>query len=472
VSFVPIASIVSAVCFVLAITAGAAAQPAAPECSTSQQCREMTLAAIAEDDFERAHDLAWRLFQTSRGNPEAMALLARAQSLSGRGDDAFIMLERLLAAGGSVVDVETSEDFRRVREHPRWSQLIAAMETSGAGDAGAAGLAGAGGTGGKRAAGASVAGLPAAPGAPGAPAAPSAPAAPLPPVPPVSPVSPAVAAPVPPAGLALPSALPAPGVFAYDAVSARFILADAVTDALSVVSEHSGSATTLVSAGWSGQSAITTVALNRRNGDMWVAARGETSSTLHRFQLVSGRQLQTIAAPDDAGPARFAAIALIVDTVFVLDTEGRRIFVLAPGNKTLRDFAVLPDTITPIGLAHAGVSLLVSHAAGLLRVDLSSRTSQPVSTGKTVDASDLHSLAWHNGSLLAIQRHSGGSHVVRLRFNARGTTVTAIDRLESASTTAGALAGDEYYFLGPQDGGLSFQSVPARDPSSGRSPPN
>ena len=95
----------------------AAREQQPPECTTAPQCREMTLAAIAAQDFEAAHDLAWRVFQTSpRGNHDAMALLARAQSLSGRGEDAFIMLERLAAAGGKVEDVEHQ---RRLPPRPR-----------------------------------------------------------------------------------------------------------------------------------------------------------------------------------------------------------------------------------------------------------------------------------------------------------------------------------------------------------------
>ncbi len=123
-TFVSFASFASFASFVSIVSVGAREQA---DCTTAAQCRELTLAAIAEQDFERAHDLAWRVFQVSKGNAEAMALLARAQSLSGRGDDAFVMLQRLAAAGGRVEDAETSDDFRRVREHPRWDELRAGL---------------------------------------------------------------------------------------------------------------------------------------------------------------------------------------------------------------------------------------------------------------------------------------------------------------------------------------------------------
>ena len=419
------ASFVSIVSIVSIVSVDAREQA---DCTTAAQCRELTLAAIAEKDFERAHDLAWRVFQVSKGNAEAMALLARAQSLSGRGDDAFVMLQRLAAAGGKVEDADTSDDFRRVREHARWAELRAAL----AGDRGDIGGKGA--------------------------------AAPAAPVPPVTPLPPA---------LSLPAALPTPGAFAYDAVSARFILADAASDVLRVLSQNSGNATTLVSAGWSGHSTITAVAINRRNGDMWVTAQGETTSALHRFQLVSGRLLETFSSPDDAGLVRLTAVAVTADAVFVLDAAGHRIFVLATGNKTLRGFAALPKTIAPIGLAHSGAALFVSHATGLLRIDVASRVAQPVTLPTDGDGGDLHSIEWHQNSLLAIRQEPSGARVVRARLNTRGTTVTAIDVIQPARTTAGALAGDDYYFLSEDeaDAGLAFRSVPARAASAPRSPP-
>src|SRR5690606_12252247 len=81
-------------------------------------------------EYERAHDLAWRVVQTSPRrdhDPEALSLLARAQSLSGRGYDALVALQRLAEAGVIVEDADTSDDFRRVREYPQWPELLATM---------------------------------------------------------------------------------------------------------------------------------------------------------------------------------------------------------------------------------------------------------------------------------------------------------------------------------------------------------
>src|SRR5262245_49335803 len=97
------------------VSLGGTTQPAA--CDAPEPCRQLTLAAIAAGDYERAHDLAWRLVQTSPKrdrDPAALAVLARAQSLSGRGYDALVMLQRLVDMGVVVDDAESSDDFRRV----------------------------------------------------------------------------------------------------------------------------------------------------------------------------------------------------------------------------------------------------------------------------------------------------------------------------------------------------------------------
>jgi hypothetical protein len=194
---------------------------------------------------------------------------------------------------------------------------------------------------------------------------------------------------------------------------------------------------------------------------MWVVAQGESASVVHRFQLVSGRRLQTFSPPDEAGPVRSTAAALAGDALYLLDAAGRRIFVLA-ANKTLRSLTALPETIEPIGLTHTGTALLISHAAGLLRVDLGSLDVQPVSAPPAADASGLQSLAWHQGSVLAVQQRPDGARVVRVRFSRRGTAVTAVDVLHPAAALVATLTGNEYYFLAQSSAeGLTFRSVPA-----------
>src|SRR5580700_4810610 len=65
-------------------------------CSESRQCQQLALAAADRGEYERFHDLAWRAVQLGPAKDSVlMSLLARAQALSGRPDDAMIMLDRL-----------------------------------------------------------------------------------------------------------------------------------------------------------------------------------------------------------------------------------------------------------------------------------------------------------------------------------------------------------------------------------------
>jgi hypothetical protein len=431
----------------------ALAQPVTGDCTSAEQCRALALDAIARQDYERAHDFAWRVVQTSPRrdrDPAAMSLLARAQSLSGRGYDALIMLGRLVDLGVIIDDVDTSDDFRRVRDYPEWPQLlerITALRAS-VGATSATGAAGAAATTEPtRAANASVSLLvprrdkrnwltPLA-----------APAARLAPVAPVT------------AALPLPSSIASPGALAYDAVSARFIVADASSDLLHVVSETSGNATNLVGRGWSGGLRMTALAIDRQTGNLWLAGSG-TGASVYRLQLISGRLLQTFAAPGEGGEAELIALVTSATGVFALDGTGRRILTLAPDREALQVFATLPADIVPTGMASSGASLYVAHTAGVLRIDSRSKAQRALAVAKGIDVSSLHSLAWHKGALLAIQRQSAPV-AVRVQLNARGTAATGLDVLAPAAASAAALSGDAYYYLtNASETGLVFRSVP------------
>jgi hypothetical protein len=103
------------------------ASPPRVDCREWQECRQLANDAAARQDFETFHDLAWRAVQTGpKNDPGLMYLLARAQSLSGRPDDALVMLRRL-AALGVPTDAATNDDFSRVRALARWAALEATL---------------------------------------------------------------------------------------------------------------------------------------------------------------------------------------------------------------------------------------------------------------------------------------------------------------------------------------------------------
>src|SRR4051794_22774555 len=100
-----------------------------PLCHDWTECRQFALKAYADHDAEAFHDFARR--SLAAGPPrdaKAMFLLARAQSLSGRADDAVQMLGRL-AQMGVATDAETSDDFLAARSAAGWPELETTLKS-------------------------------------------------------------------------------------------------------------------------------------------------------------------------------------------------------------------------------------------------------------------------------------------------------------------------------------------------------
>ena len=116
---------------------------------------------------------------------------------------------------------------------------------------------------------------------------------------------------------------------------------------------------------------LTAIALDPRRGDLWVAStRGngaESASVVHKLQLISGRSLAEVRAPEKAGPVRLVAVTVTADgVVFALDELGSRLFVARPGTKTL-EHVMRIDAEKPSSLAVAGpTAIYVASARGVL----------------------------------------------------------------------------------------------------------
>ena len=117
-------------------------------------------------------------------------------------------------------------------------------------------------------------------------------------------------------------AFSAPGVepfaLAHDAVSRRFVLGDRAAHRLLIVDEVSHNVVNYVSAASAGfYDELTAFTIDPRRGDLWVAsARGagaESASVVHKLQLVSGRSLVELRAPEKAGPVRFVSVTVAPD---------------------------------------------------------------------------------------------------------------------------------------------------------------
>jgi hypothetical protein len=416
-----------------------AAPAPAPTCQEWHECQRLALEAYAQGDYEHFHDLAWRTVQTGPPrNPELMYLLARAQSLSGRPHDALIMLGRLVDMG-FVTDAAADKDFDRVRQHPQWPELEAAIARGG-------------------------------------------PAKVLPPSVSPSPVSlPPVTPPVtsPPVSLPAPSsptatvavphvaedALRIPGTvlgsagLAYDRVSSRFVAADAGLRKLVIIDQRSGHLVDLVTSDSAGFYDVTGLEIDQARGNLWVvsaeppAAAGAEqgpASALHKLQLVSGRPLERLPVPADLQPCRLQDVAVTRDgSVLVLDAIGNRVLRVSAATHSFTPVATL-HVQGSTSLAPAGDRIVyVAHASGIARVDTVTGAVASLAGARDMPLGGFERIRWARNSLVGVQRLPDGSRrAARIRIvAARAAAIDIIDAIPAADSAVVTVDDDEFYFV-------------------------
>jgi hypothetical protein len=249
-----------------------------------------------------------------------------------------------------------------------------------------------------------------------------------------------------------------PAGLAYDAVSGRFIVADRDERKLIVIGERSQRVSNLVGAESGGFGEIGGIAIDARQGDLWVASTSSddrVGARLHKLQLISGRHLTTIATDPVTPPARFVDVAVAADGgVLALDGLGRRVFRQAPSllsNTGLLRVAAL-DLAAPSSIAPAPDGVLyVAHAEGVSRVELQSNASVRVAAPKGVSLQGLTWIRWHGGRLVGVQRSGDGQRIVRIRLDRGGTAAARVDVLQRGVSVAGgsavSITGDTLYYL-------------------------
>ena len=426
-------------------------QAAAPDCKDWKACRELALEAAGRQDYDAFHDLAWKALNAGPKNePALMAMLARAQSLSGRPGDALVMLNRL-AAMGVATDASTSDDFERVRALPGWAELEAKL----AGVTGPPVTSPPAATR-SAAAGASVKEPP--------PAKESAKPA----------GKPTASPPAPKPGsspLSFSSAGITAGALAYDAVSGRFIVADVRDRRLLVLGERSGRLASLAGID-AGLGDISAMEIDSREGDLWVVSNSPAGSrsTLHKLQLISGRVLFSIPLPAEQGDSRFTDVAITPLHVLVLDAEGRRVLRATKKGKTLDVAARLAAPDVASLAPSSETTAYAAYDRGLVRIDLATGTLSVVEPGKSnVDLSGITWMRWHRGGLVATQKRADGSHrLVRVRLDDGGRSARAVEAIDDAAVLAGpgsaAIADNVLYYLGKSPSGdeLIVKKIPLK----------
>jgi hypothetical protein len=427
--------------------------PAPAPCADAAECRAQAELAASRGDFETFHDLAWRAVQKGRKNDtDLMFLLARAQSLSGRPDDALVMLERIVNLGGKPD--ATLPDFARVRQLAGWPELAARLGLPA--DAAAPSSP--------------SAPSPSAASATETPASPSASSASSPTVSPSAPIpatsarsAPASAsssapAPSPPAapggntGLTFDAPSLAPVALDHDAVSRRFVVGDRTGARLVIVDEVSHHVVNYASAATAGfYNELTAFAIDPRRGDLWVtSAKGDgpdAASAVHKLQLVSGRTLMEVRLPEKSGATKLVGVAVTPDgTVYAIDAISSRLFRARPGGRQM-DVVARLDVHNPTAItAPDDRALYVGSDDGLARVDLATNT---VTRIKSVEQlTRFTSLAWHSNALVGVERVGDSYLVVRVALDNSGTRAQPRAILAaSVDPIVGTLTPEGYYYL-------------------------
>ena len=399
-----------------------------PACADAAECRAQAEAAASRGDYETFHDLAWRAVQKGRRNDkDLMFLLARAQSLSGRPDDALVMLERIVDLGGKP-EVASNADFARVRQLARWSEVAAKF--------GATATPAADATGGTPSSAAS---------------APSAPATAAPPPALRGGDGKAPSAEPPALSFDAPS-LTAAVALAHDSVSRRFVLGDRSSSRLFIIDEVSHHVVNYASAATAGfYDQLTGFAIDARRGDLWVASAKGTGasamSTLHKLQLVSGRTLMEVPTADGAGATRLVDVTVTPDgTVYAIDELDARLFRARPGARRL-ELVMRLEATHPTALTAADDRVLyIAADGGLLRVDLDSNKAAHVKSVE--ELTRFVSLAWRGGALVGVERVADSFLVVRIALDPSGTRAQPRAILAaSMEPTVGTLTPEGYYYL-------------------------
>lgn len=440
-----------------------AAAPAPNECADWEDCRQHTTDALAAGEFETAHDLAWRAVQKGpKDDPALLYLLARAQCLSGRPDDALVMLRRI-ADSGVATEAVTDADFRRTRELSGWpgveALLTAAARTSDEADAPHA---------------PDVANVRDAPETADAPETPD-----VPDVPPAAPEV-EVSAPTAADSDASPTNVPegpaviveeaarfttsrfTAGGLAYDAVSGRFLFGDLDGRKLMVAQDGIHHAVDYVRSESAGFYQVMGIEIDVPRGDLWVASadRARGAARLHKLQLVSGRPLEAFDAPVDIEPVELVDLAVGPDgTVVAVDARGGRLLKLEAGADALVVVGkVRIDAPASVAWARSGAVVYVAGKDGVRRVDVATRRMSELSAPEAVSLGGFERIRRHRNELVGIQRAPDGSRrVVRLRLNRSGRAVTAVtvvdvDMPQGDGPVFATVSGDELsYWIDADD---------------------
>ena len=200
---------------------------------------------------------------------------------------------------------------------------------------------------------------------------------------------------------------------------------------------------------------------DRERGHLWVTTsnteydtiEGGTGTALIRMALSDGEVQAVYALPGEG--RRLSDLALGPDgSVFVSDSTGGGIYMLAPGSGRLEHLADAPARASPQGLVVSDDGrwlIFANYGTGLHRVVVSTGAMQQVRVPEGVEVRGLDGLARRGNRIIAVQNGTQTPRILALTLSPDWTSVVVREALFEGAPlsepTTGFISGDNFVFM-------------------------
>ncbi|HET6278829.1 MAG TPA: hypothetical protein VFG08_08605 [Candidatus Polarisedimenticolia bacterium] len=154
-----------------------------------------------------------------------------------------------------------------------------------------------------------------------------------------------------------------------------------------------------------------------------------------RYDLDSGKLIGIIASPDDDNPHLFGDLTVHPSgDLYISDSVSPAVHLLRQGGTEIEEWIRTGeyDALQGIAFSPDGERLYVAdYSRGLFAIDRESRRLSPLSHPEDVAVSGIDGLYFHDGSLIGIQNGVRPNRVVRFRLDPSRQRITAGEVLEA-----------------------------------------